>query len=131
AVATIRNDDAFEVGPAADTYVRDGRHRGTSFGSAAELQVERGLLAGQTRRAFLRFDVPSLIRGRVRRATLRLFVRSTGGRHEHVSVAPVASDTWSEAGTTWTSQQRTQARRATAPVQAQRWVELDVTAFVN
>lgn len=82
----------------ADTYVRDGQYSGTNFGPATSLYAKNSS-SGYNRIAYLRFDL-SGVRGTIVGATLQLYGRNTGGStyRGNLSVYPVASTTWAEAG---------------------------------
>ena len=86
---------ATTVKPVADASVASDKPS-TNFGTAAKLDVK----ASPATNAYLRFSVPALS-GPVTRATLRLV--PTANSKKGVTVAPVASTTWTETGITWSN----------------------------
>ena len=98
ATATPWQPGVVALTPVADTYVRDGQYSGTNFGPATSLYAKNSS-SGYNRIAYLRFDL-SGVRGTIVGATLQLYGRNTGGStyRGNLSVYPVASTTWAEAG---------------------------------
>jgi hypothetical protein len=65
-------------------------------------------------------------------AVLKLFVdQLPNGSPAPVCVFAVASDTWSETGTTWTNQPAAGANLGCQNISATGWVSFDVTANVK
>lgn len=99
-----------------------------NFGTNTKLVIDG---SDDTRNAYLRFTVGSL-RGRVRTATLRVYV-DTNGTKDGPKLYRAANDTWGENTITWKNQPGT-----TGPVLGDlgaigtlQWVQYDVTATVN
>jgi phosphatidylinositol-3-phosphatase len=114
--------------PVADTYVRNGAWAKETFGTADELQVKDGSDADYDRRAFLRFDLRGLTTT-FSTATLRLFV--TSQESGPLTLATVASDSWSETALTWATQPTRGPVLRTTTAAGAGWVSFDVMAIVR
>jgi hypothetical protein len=111
------------ISPSADAYVRADLP-GTNFGTVASVQAD----ASPITNGYLKFSVPALS-GRVSKATLRLFSRSTGT--STVKVAAVADSSWDEASVNYSTAPAIGAVIAsTVGLTAGAWAEVDVTSTV-
>ncbi len=112
----------------ADTYVDEARPA-TSQGRSPTVWTDGDTRAGLDRRSYIRFSVVG-VSGRVRRATLRLWV--TNATRDGPRVRSTSTD-WSEARMTW----RTRASAVPPSVAdagalaAGAWAEFDVTPLVS
>jgi hypothetical protein len=106
---------------ATASYVRNGPYAGQNFGSSPQLLVSRSDLAGNTREAYLRFDLSSV--SSINTARLRLFGRLSA-----------VNSSWTEAGLTWNHRPAAGAAAlasATIRGTAGAWYEWDVTAYLR
>src|SRR5438046_2084423 len=110
------------VHPDADTYV-DSSSPSTNYGTR-DLRVD----GSPTVNSYLRFTVPSTV-GTVVNAQLRVYAKSS--QSTGVIVSTVASNTWSETGTTWSNAPAIgTALGSTGAVTTGTWLSVDVTAAV-
>jgi hypothetical protein len=110
--------------PVADSYVLVS-NPGTNYGTEWRIGTD----ASPDRRSYLRFNVTGLGYP-VTQATLRLhaFDASTAG----VQVRPVTDNSWTEGGITYSNAPTVGSVAATgAPVTANDWIEVDVTALIT
>jgi hypothetical protein len=108
--------------PDADTYV-DSSNPSTNYG-ARDLRVDGSPVVN----SYLRFTVPAAI-GSVVSAQLRIYARSS--QSTGVNVSTVASNTWSETGTTWSNAPAIgSVVDSTGAVTTGTWLSVDVTAAV-
>jgi hypothetical protein len=115
---------AFVTRPAADSFVISTTPQ-RNYGGSTTLRVDAAPLT----RTYLRFDIRRL-RGKVERATLRLYARSSSRRG--IRVRAVRSDRWRERSITYTNAPRATALQAvTRPIRRRTWAEADVTALAS
>jgi hypothetical protein len=115
--------------PVADAYVREGTPN-TNFGAETTLQVKDQPGSGNTRKAFLRFDLAGVTA--VGTAKLRLFGRRETGSTQEAAFG-VSDNTWTEAGITWNNRPSIGTKQdgnVTITTTA-RYYEFDVTGFVR
>ena len=115
------------LNPVADAYVKDNSVT-KNYGRATSLRVRS---SGPTIRSYLKFDL-SGVSGTITSARLRLRVADTstdGG-----TVFPVADDSWTERGITWSNAPApgaTPLAAIGAVPTAGTWVDVDVTGAVT
>jgi hypothetical protein len=119
---------------ATTSYVRNGPYAGQNFGSSPQLLVSRSDVAGNTREAYLRFDLSSV--SSINTARLRLFGRLSAAAASGVrtSVFAAANTSWTEAGLTWNNRPASGAAAlasATIRGTAGAWYEWDVTTYLR
>lgn len=113
----------------AATYVRDGSHAETNYGSSGSLEVKTDG-TGYSRRTLLRFPSNGIPRPVVS-ASLRMTPVNQGLPSMQHIIDRVPASTWEEASVTWNSQPPVAANAGTVEVlDGEQW-ELDVTAAVN
>ena len=119
------------LAPAADAYVRDGTSAGTSFGTAASLDVKTTTAAGNNRVTYLRFPLTG-VGSDVTAAKLRVYGRRPTATAAVTNARAVSSNTWTETGVTWNNKPAASTVQSgvTIGTTAQYW-EWDVTAFVR
>jgi ELWxxDGT repeat protein len=118
----------------ADAYVRDGADAAVNFGTATELHVKRSSTVGNTREAYLRFDLSSV--PTVGSAKLRLFGKLSNTVNPSVvtTVYNAAGTTWGEAAVTWDTKPAagtTSRGTITVAGTTAKWYELDLTGFLK
>lgn len=89
-------------GPVADLFVRDGASAGANYGTATGLTVKSDV-ASYNREAFLRFSATGLASAPSVKLRLVPISMGTQGSTVPLNCEFVASDTWSETGTTWSN----------------------------
>src|SRR5688572_7922997 len=119
---------------AADGYVRNGTHASTNFGNDGEFLVKRSGTTGNTREAYLRFDVSTL--APVATAKLRLFGRLSAAMASGLGLQlyAVSNTTWSETGLTWNNKPATGSALGgvkTIATTTGQWYEWDVTSYLQ
>jgi photosystem II stability/assembly factor-like uncharacterized protein len=132
ATVTVAAGTTTTVGASADLYVRDGTSAGTNFGTATTLVVKTTTSAGSNRITYLRFPL-SGVSGTVTAGKLRLFGSRPAATTTTDSAFAVASNSWTETGTTWNNKPALGAKQGgavTIGTQAQ-YYEWDVTSFVK
>jgi len=94
------------LAPRADTYVRDGSFSDDNYGTQTVLQLKKNATTGYTRRAFLRFQLPSATPTNFDRAYLELRSPTppAPGTSPTFELHLVAIDDWLETNTTWNTQ---------------------------
>jgi hypothetical protein len=114
--------------PRADTYVRSDTPF-TSYGASKRISTQAA--AGQTRVAYLRFDVTLPAGATVTKASLRLYT-VVSATADGVKLHAVAGNSWSEA-TTWVTKpaMASAVTSRAAGFAADRWIDLDVTPLVG
>lgn len=119
------------LNPVADAYVRDGTSKTTNFGGATTLDVRTGTKNGDSRDAYLKFDLTSM--ANVKTAKLRIFAALSAAGTIGTSVYSVANTTWTESGITWNTKPPLGAALASTNVTSTTygWYELDVTNYVK
>jgi hypothetical protein len=112
----------------ADTYVDEARPR-TSPGHSASLWVDGDTGGGLDRQSYLRFVLVG-VTGRVRRATLRLWV--TNATRDGPRVRRIATG-WSEASVTWRDRPSAAGPSVAdaGALAAGAWADFDVTPLVT
>ena len=112
----------------ADTYVDEARPQVT-HGRSASLWTDGDTGSGLDRRSYLRFTVVG-VTGRVRRATLRLWV--TNATRDGPLVRSTGTG-WSETGMTWRSRPSPAGPSVAdaGALTSGSWAEFDVTALVT
>lgn len=122
------------LGPAADTFARDGVDRTRNFGSSAGLEVKYATDPKYHRQAFFKFDLNTL-GPTINSAKLRLFGRlSAAGNPIAFSVFGSATTSWTETGLTWANRPAsTGAALATVSIGSTtgQFYELDVTSYLQ
>jgi uncharacterized delta-60 repeat protein len=118
----------------ADAYVRDGASAATNFGTGPELLVKRSGTVGNSREAYLRFDLSAV--PTVASATLRLFGKLSNTVNPSVvtTVYSAADTTWGESAITWNNKPAagtTSRGTITVGGTTARWYELDLTSFLK
>ena len=123
------------LSPTADSYVRGSNANG-NFGNATTLTVQQGSSGGNQRWSYLKFDLTSV--PSVSNAKLRVYgsVSGTTSTVIQTAVYPVSDTTWTETGLTWNNKppSGTTALSVVTIVNnstADRWYELDVTAYLQ
>jgi PKD repeat protein len=125
-LVTVREpSSALRLTPVEDAYVRSLSPT-TNYGGAGTLRVKDGGATGEHYRSFLKFDVAGLS-GPVTHATLRLYVLDPATSGGNVFVA---SNAWSERGTTWSTQPPLTGSpiAALGAVALDSWVEVPLPA---
>ncbi|HWD18514.1 MAG TPA: DNRLRE domain-containing protein [Verrucomicrobiae bacterium] len=114
----------------ATTYVRDGAYAGSNYAGDGTLQVKVSPTAGFNRRAFLRFDAPSLAWSDYNRAILELSTSSppAAGSQPTLNLNLVADNTWNPATVTWNTQPAAGALIASWVMSTTGLDRIDVTA---
>jgi len=108
-----------------DAYVRADMPS-TNFGTATSVQAD----ASPVTNGYLKFAVSNLTGGRITRATLRIFSRSTGTTA--VRVHSVANTTWTQGGITYDTAPAIGAEIGnTGSLTAGTWEAVDVSATVT
>ncbi|MCU0784454.1 MAG: DNRLRE domain-containing protein, partial [Verrucomicrobia bacterium] len=88
------------LGPLADTYVRDGTYTNSNFGTATNLYVKTNS-SSFNREIFLRFDVSGLADAQAVQLQLWCVGTDTSGSSTTLAFEFVSDDSWSETSTTW------------------------------
>lgn len=120
--------------PVADIYVRDGSYANTNYGTATEMQVAKSSVAGNSREAYLRFDLSGGMAGGYPDTTLlRVFAKTTAAGSVPLEVVGVSSTTWSETGTKWSNKPAAGTRIATKTISSTTgaWLDFDVTSYLQ
>ena len=119
---------------AADAYVRNGSYANTNYGGSTELLAKRSDTSGNTREAYLRFDLSGV--AEIGTAKLRLFGRLVDTRDASVTtrVYNASNTTWGESSITWNtkpSSGTTIRGSVTVTGTTGKWYELDLTTFLK
>ena len=116
-----------------DAYVRGRGSAGRNFGNDRGLLVKRSPEVGNTREAYLRFNIGAF--PTVGSAKIRLFGRISDSGSVGVNLFDVANTTWPETGITWNNKPAAGAQRGGATKAFSgtigRWYEWDVTRYVR
>lgn len=118
----------------ADAHVRNGSNANTNYGTNSSLEVATSSTSGNSRDAYLKFDLTSVPAVTV--AKLRIYASLTAAGSYGLSAYGVTNTTWIESGTggiTWNT------KPALGPVQASAtisgttyaWYEIVVTSYVQ
>ena len=126
--------ESVTVGTNTAAYVRNGTYGNTNYGTASELIVKKSGTTGNTRHAYLKFDLSGV--ASIGTATLRLFGRMADSQNASaaVSVFNASNTSWSEAGLTWNNRPAsgTTARGSfTVTGTTGRWYDVDLTNFLK
>ncbi|QOV90707.1 CBM96 family carbohydrate-binding protein [Humisphaera borealis] len=133
----IRRSPSIALRASADAYVRDGSYAATNFGSASELHVRKNTIAGNSREAYLRFDLTTVgPSSGLTSAKVRVAGKLSQALASGVSIGlfAVSSATWTESGLKWSNKPATSATAlATRTISATgaTWIEFDVTNYVR
>jgi hypothetical protein len=111
--------------PTADSYVNESS-KSHNYGSSSTLNAWN---ASKDRQSYLKFTV-SGVSGTVTNATLKLKCKATNSGN--TSVHQVTDTSWSEGGLTWNNKPAMgTAVDSAANVEADAWIELDVTSLIS
>jgi hypothetical protein len=132
-VTVTSSGGMFTLPAAADAHVRDGTSVDTNFGGATSVEMKNSTVAGNNRRAFVRFDISSVTGSTVTLAKLRLFAASITTA-KLVGVYAISNTTWVENTVTWNNFAPTigakQGASQTVGLTA-AYVEWDITSYVQ
>lgn len=115
-------------------FVRDGSYAGQNFNADPTLTLKSDGVAGNTREAYVKFDLTSL--ASITSATLRLNGKLADTRDASVGVNVFNADntSWSETSLTWNNRPAAGATvRGTFSVvgTTSQWYEVDLTSFLQ
>lgn len=90
-----------QVGPNADSYVRDGAYANTNYGNSGSLETRWTASVGYNRDVYFRYDV-SQASPTVQSVKIRIYGSySSSGVLVPVGIYPVTSNAWAENTITW------------------------------
>jgi hypothetical protein len=121
------------LNPPADAYVRNGASATANFGNEATLLVKRSANTGNTREAYLRFDLGTVTSAASAKLRLfgRLSVAMTSGLQ--ITLYGVSNTTWSETSITWNTKPAAGGSLGTKTITGTsgQWFEWDVSAYLQ
>ncbi len=118
------NRNEVRVNPSADVYVAEDKPK-TNFGASLFLRAD----ADPETRSYLYFTIPSLKDGKVRKATLSLYVNSSAGEGFNLSL--LRWGRWSEDSLVYDSSPTYWKSLASGKGGAGHWVTVDITDLVK
>lgn len=134
--ATEVDDDVTTLVSSVATYVRDGSYSSLNYGSTTELIVKRSANVGNSREAYIRFDLGGI--STLTSAKLRLYGRlsaaSTTTPTLTADVYSSSNTTWSESAVTWDTRPATGITThgsVTVSKTTDEWYEVDLTTFLK
>ncbi|MGB7160954.1 MAG: DNRLRE domain-containing protein [Tepidisphaeraceae bacterium] len=118
----------------AAAYVRNGSHAGLNFGSATDVIVKKSSTSGNTREAYLKFDLGNATT--IGSAKLRLYGRlsDTQNGSVPVSIYSASNTSWSESSLKWSNKPASGSTvRGSLSVTgtSAKWYEIDLTSFAK
>jgi hypothetical protein len=139
--ATEIDDDGVVTPPTPRTitstvasFVRDGSYASQNFNADSTLTVKRDGFAGNTREAYVKFDLTSV--ASITSAKLRIYGKLADTRDASVGVSifNAADTTWTETGLTWNNRPAsglTQHGSFNVAGTTNQWYEINLTSFLQ
>jgi len=131
----IADNDGISLEPTNDAFVRDGGSSDTDFGAATDLQVKRFVnQPGFNRRTYVEFDLTSATT--INSAKLRMFGKLSNALERNIPIDVFGTDRapWDQTTITFNNRPAivgSSLARANVLDDLQRWVEWDLTSFVQ
>ncbi|MGB7156792.1 MAG: PQQ-dependent sugar dehydrogenase [Tepidisphaeraceae bacterium] len=123
------------LAPTADGTVRNGTHGNTNFGNDFTLDAKKSSTSGNTREAYLKFDLAAVATISTAKLRLRGWLTNViDSTSPVVGIYSAANTSWTESGLTYNNRPATGgAALATRTISgsAGAWYEFDLTAFLQ
>jgi len=119
--------------PVADAHVRDGTFSNSNYGATSPMEVQLSTTSGNTREAFLKFDLTGWKTNTVQTATLRINANLAASGSATLWAAAVSNTTWTSSGITWSNKPAvgTNIVSKTISTVSGTWFSMDVTAYIR